>query len=47
MSTNHHYNPIIYNDNKSFIKKFTEKAKTTDDCFTPPDIYEAVRCCAM
>lgn len=29
------------NDYESFVKKF-EKKKTTDDCYTPPLIYEAV-----
>lgn len=30
-------------DYDSFVKKFDkERAKTTDDCYTPPAIYEAV-----
>ena len=30
-------------DYDSFVKKFdAERAKTTDDCYTPPAIYEAV-----
>ena len=35
-------NPIVFHDYESFIKKFTEKPKTTDECWTPPDVYEAV-----
>ena len=35
-------NPIVFNDYESFIKKFTEKPKTTDECWTPKDVYEAV-----
>jgi hypothetical protein len=29
-------------DYESFLKKFTDAPKTTDDCYTPPDVYEAV-----
>ena len=36
------HNPIVYNDYESFIAKFTEKPKTTDECWTPNDVYEAV-----
>ena len=35
-------NPIVFHDYESFIKKFTEKTKTTDECWTPPDVYDAV-----
>ena len=33
----------VFNDYESFIAKFNkEAAKTTDDCYTPQDVYEAV-----
>ena len=36
-------NPIVFRDYASFVAKFhAEAAKTTDDCYTPPDVYEAV-----
>lgn len=36
-------NPIVYNDYEGFIAKFRDyKEKTSDDCFTPQPIYEAV-----
>ena len=35
-------NPIVFMDYEGFLSKFTEKAKTTDDCYTPKDVYEAV-----
>ena len=35
-------NPIVFHDYESYIAKFQEKEKTTDDTYTPPDIYEAV-----
>ena len=35
-------NPIVFKDYESFVAKFTDKAKTTDDCYTPQDVYEAV-----
>ena len=35
-------NPIVFHDYESFIAKFTEKPKTTDECWTPQDVYEAV-----
>lgn len=35
-------NPIVFHDYESFIAKFQDKGKTTDDTYTPPDIYEAV-----
>ncbi len=35
-------NPIVFNDYDSFIAKFTETPKTTDECWTPRDVYEAV-----
>lgn len=34
-------NPIIFNDYESYIKKFEGK-KTTDDTYTPRDVFEAV-----
>lgn len=34
-------NPIIFNDYESYIKKF-EGNKTTDDTYTPRDVFEAV-----
>lgn len=37
------HNPIIFNDYDEFVKKFKNKTnKTTDDCYTPRDVYEAV-----
>ena len=36
-------NPIVFHDYESFIRKFTEKPKTTDECWTPQDVWEAVR----
>ncbi|MCI6672411.1 MAG: chromosome partitioning protein ParB [Prevotella sp.] len=38
------HNPIIFNDYDAFIEKFKNKnhLKTTDDCYTPRDVYEAV-----
>lgn len=35
-------NPIVFHDYESFIKKFTTSPKTTDECWTPKDVYEAV-----
>lgn len=35
-------NSIVFHDYESFIAKFSENPKTTDDCFTPPDVYDAV-----
>lgn len=35
-------NPIVFRDYESFVAKFTDTAKTTDDCYTPRDVYEAV-----
>lgn len=35
-------NPIIFHDYDGFVAKFTDKPKTTDDCYTPKDVYEAV-----
>ena len=34
--------PIIFNDYDSFIAKFSDLPKTTDECWTPRDVYEAV-----
>lgn len=35
-------NPIVFHDYESFVAKFAENPKTTDDCFTPKDVYEEV-----
>ena len=35
-------NPIIFRDYDSYVAKFQDGPKTTDDTFTPKDIYEAV-----
>ena len=35
-------NPIVFTDYDSFVAKFADSPKTTDDCFTPQDVYEAV-----
>ena len=37
-------NPIVFNDYDSFVAKFNKKdhKKTTDDTYTPQDVYEAV-----
>ncbi len=35
-------NPIIFRDYESFVAKFGDSPKTTDDCYTPQDVYEAV-----
>lgn len=35
-------NPIVFHDYESYVAKFTENPKTTDDTFTPRDVYEAV-----
>lgn len=35
-------NPIIFYDYESYIAKFADKEKTTDDTFTPPDVFDAV-----
>ena len=35
-------NPIVFHDYESYIVKFQNKEKTTDDTYTPPDIYDAV-----
>lgn len=42
MRTGGSQNPIVFHDYESFIKKFTENPKTTDECWTPQDVYEAV-----
>lgn len=34
--------PELFNDYEGFVDKFKPK-KTTDDCYTPPLVYEAVR----
>lgn len=33
---------VVFHDYESFLKKFTDNPKTTDDCYTPQDVYEAV-----
>ena len=33
---------IVFHDYESFLAKFADNPKTTDDCFTPADVYEAV-----
>lgn len=33
---------VVFHDYESFVKKFSDKPKTTDDCYTPQDVYEAV-----
>ena len=35
-------NPIVFHDYESYVAKFQDKEKTTDDTYTPKDIYEAV-----
>ena len=35
-------NPIIFRDYDSFVAKFSDNPKTTDDCYTPKDVFEAV-----
>ena len=35
-------NPIVFHDYESFVAKFQNKEKTTDDTYTPPDVYDAV-----
>ena len=36
-------NPIVFHDYASYVAKFQKNnAKTTDDTYTPPDVYEAV-----
>ena len=35
-------NPIVFHDYESFVAKFADAPKTTDDCFTPQDVFEAV-----
>lgn len=35
-------NPIVFRDYESFVAKFSDYPKTTDDCYTPRDVYEAV-----
>lgn len=35
-------NPIIFRDYESYIAKFQDGPKTTDDTYTPRDVYEAV-----
>lgn len=37
-----HGSKAAYTDYENFIKKFTENPKTTDECYTPKDVYEAV-----
>lgn len=35
-------NSIVFRDYESFVAKFSDNPKTTDDCFTPKDVYDAV-----
>ena len=35
-------NPIVFHDYESFVAKFKDNPKTTDDCYTPQDVWEAV-----
>ena len=35
-------NKAEFYDYESFIKKFTDAPKTTDDCYTPPEVFDAV-----
>ena len=35
-------NPIVFHDYESYVAKFQNNEKTTDDTYTPPDVYEAV-----
>lgn len=35
-------NPIVFHDYESYVAKFQNNEKTTDDTYTPPDIYDAV-----
>lgn len=35
-------NPIVFHDYESYVAKFRSKEKTTDDTYTPRDVYEAV-----
>ena len=35
-------NPIVFHDYESYIAKFQNKEKTTDDTYTPQDVFEAV-----
>ena len=37
-----HYSSENTEEYSAFVEKFKQK-RTTDDCFTPPNIYEAVR----
>ena len=35
-------NPIVFQDYESYVAKFKDGPKTTDDTYTPKDVYEAV-----
>lgn len=35
-------NPIVFRDYESYVAKFRDTPRTTDDTFTPRDVYEAV-----
>ena len=35
-------NPIVFHDYESYIAKFRDNPKTTDDTYTPSDIYDAI-----
>ena len=35
-------NPIVFNDYESYVAKFMDGPKTTDDTYTPSDVYDAI-----
>ena len=35
-------NPIVFHDYESYIAKFRDNPKTTDDTYTPSDVYDAI-----
>lgn len=35
-------NPIVFRDYESFISKLMDNPKTTDECWTPEDVYQCV-----
>ena len=42
VTCNQSNNPIVFHDYDSFVAKFNDVAKTTDDCYTPKDIFDEV-----
>ncbi len=32
----------VFRDYESFVRKFTDRPKTTDDCYTPQPVYDAI-----